>query len=128
MAGTKLVLCGLVALSALSACGGSDKESAVGTPATTQCAPGQYFDGRVCQSQSGTPVATATPAATVPGAAPAATAPAIPGLPGIATTSAGPTATPLESRDRAGRYVVDCAAGRHRGRPGRQGRGRCDRR
>ena len=95
MAGTKLVLCGLVALSALSACGGSDKESAVGTPATTQCAPGQYFDGRVCQSQSGTPVATA-PAATVPGAAPAATAPAIPGLPGVATTSAGPTATPLD--------------------------------
>jgi hypothetical protein len=95
MAGTKLVLCGLVALSALSACGGSDKESAVGTPATTQCAPGQYFDGRVCQSQSGTPVAT-TPAATVPGAAPAATAPAIPGLPGVATTSAGPTATPLD--------------------------------
>ena len=97
MAGTKLVLCGLVALSALSACGGSDKESAVGTPATTQCAPGQYFDGRVCQSQSGTPVATATPGATVPGATPAATAPAaIPGLPGVATTTAGPTATPLD--------------------------------
>ncbi|MEO6602026.1 MAG: hypothetical protein ABIQ16_19255 [Polyangiaceae bacterium] len=96
MAGTKLVLCALVALSALSACGGSDKESAVGTPATSQCAPGQYFDGRVCQSQSGTPAATATPAGTVPGAAPAATAPAITGLPGIATTSAGPTATPLD--------------------------------
>ena len=97
MAGTKLVLCGLVALSALVACGGSDKESAVGTPATTQCAPGQYFDGRVCQSQSGAPVATATPAATVPGATPAGTAPAaIPGLPGVATPTAGPTATPLD--------------------------------
>jgi hypothetical protein len=49
----------------------------------------------VCQSQSGTPAATATPAATVPGAAPAATPP-ITGLPGVATTSAGPTATPLD--------------------------------
>ncbi len=95
MAGTKLVLCGFVALSALSACGGDDKSSLVGQPATSQCAPGQYFDGRICQSQTGTatPVATATPGAT---AAPGATAPtALPGLP-VATTTAGPTATPLD--------------------------------
>ena len=98
MAGTKLVLCALVALSALSACGGDDKTSNVGQPAATQCAPGQYFDGRICQSQTGAP-ATATPVAGTPGAAPAAApgaAPAgIPGLP-VATASAGPTATPLD--------------------------------
>ena len=96
MAGTKLVLCGLVALSALSACGGSDKESVVGQPGTTQCAPGQYFDGKICQSSTGT--ATPAPASTVPAgtAAPAATTPVgLPGLP-VATTSAGPAATPLD--------------------------------
>lgn len=95
MAGTKLVLCGLVALSALSACGGSDKEAVVGQPGTTQCAPGQYFDGRICQSSTGsaTPVPTVAPAGTTPapGTAPAG----IPGLP-VATTATGPTATPLD--------------------------------
>jgi len=99
MAGTKLVLCALVALSALSACGGDDKTSNVGQPAAQQCAPGQYFDGRICQSQTGAPVAGApgaAPAATVPGAAPASTAPAgLPGLP-VATASSGPSATPLD--------------------------------
>jgi len=98
MAGTKLLLCGLVALSALWACGGDDKASNVGQPAATQCAPGQYFDGRICQSQTGAP-ATPAPVAGTPGAAPAAApgaAPgAIPGLP-VATTTAGPTATPLD--------------------------------
>jgi hypothetical protein len=102
MAGTKLVLCAVVALSALSACGGDDKTSNVGQPAATQCAPGQYFDGRICQSQTGAPVAAmpgAAPAATVPGAAPAATPGAAPaGLPGlpVATAASGPTATPLD--------------------------------
>ena len=93
MAGTKLVLCGLVALGALSGCGGEDKQSDVGQPTATQCAPGQYFDGRICQSQTGTAPAATTPVAT----APAATTPAaIPGLPGVATTSSGPAATPLD--------------------------------
>ncbi|HEX3775366.1 MAG TPA: hypothetical protein VHV51_12935 [Polyangiaceae bacterium] len=84
-------------MSAVVGCGGDDKNSNVGQPGATQCPPGQYFDGRICQSQTGAPVATvpgAAPAGTVPGAAPTAPA-AIPGLP-VATASSGPTATPLD--------------------------------
>lgn len=95
MAGTKLLLCGLLALGAVSACGGDEKQAVVGPPTGPQCAPGQYFDGRICQSQTG----ATTPAGTVPaGTAPAATTPApgaMPPLP-VATTSAGPAATPLD--------------------------------
>jgi len=90
MAGTKLVLCGLVALSALVGCGGGDKQSNVSQPPATQCAPGQYFDGRTCQSPTGTAATpTAAPAATAPAAVPTA-------IPGVATTTTGPAATPLD--------------------------------
>jgi hypothetical protein len=101
MAGTKLVLCAWVALSALPACGGDDKSSNVGQPAATQCPPGQYFDGRICQSQTGAAPAATTPGAApgtgAPGAAPAGTAAGggLPGLP-VATAASGPTATPLD--------------------------------
>lgn len=95
MAGTKLVLCGLVALSALAGCGGDKQEALAPGATTTQCAPGQYFDGRICQSQTGA-APTATPTATPTTAAPAGTVPsAIPGLP-VATTTQGAAATPLD--------------------------------
>jgi len=81
----------LVALSALVGCGGGDKQSNVSQPQATQCAPGQYFDGRTCQSPTGTQPTAATPVAT------AAPTPALPtAIPGVATTTAGPTATPLD--------------------------------
>jgi hypothetical protein len=90
MAGTKLVLCGLVALGALAGCGGDDKQAVTGQPTGTQCAPGQYFDGRICQAPSGpAPAATTAPVATAPAALPTA-------IPGVATTSTGPAATPLD--------------------------------
>jgi len=93
----------LVALSELSGCDGDDKQAVTGQPTATQCPPGQYFDGRICQAPTGTvpaattPVATAPPAGTVPGA-----------IPGVATTAQGPLATPL---DPATAQVVTAAIG-----------------
>src|SRR5687767_1755526 len=86
----------LSGLGLLSACGGDDKPAETGGAGATQCPPGQYFDGRFCQTQGVAPGGTA-PAGTA--TAPAGTTPpggvALP--PGtIATAAAGPTATPLD--------------------------------
>ena len=83
----------LSGLGLLTACG-EDKPAETGQPGAVQCPPGQYYDGRFCQTQGAAPGATtAAPATTAP---PAGTAPgAVP--PGVvATTTAGPTATPLD--------------------------------
>jgi hypothetical protein len=82
----------LSGLGLLAACG-EDKPAETGQPGSVQCPPGQYYDGRFCQQQGAAPGATtAAPATTA--AAPGTTAPA--GIPGVATTTAGPTATPLD--------------------------------
>lgn len=88
----------LSSLGLLAACG-EDKPAETGGTGAVQCPPGQIYDGRLCQT-----VGAATPAATTP--APAATTPApgtaatpgtaIPGLPGIATPTTGPTAQALD--------------------------------
>jgi hypothetical protein len=83
-------------LSLLAACG-EDKPAETGGTGAVQCPPGQIYDGRLCQTVGATPGAptAATPGTTAPATtAPAATAP--PGLPGIATTTSGPTATALD--------------------------------
>ena len=75
------------ALGLVTGCGGDDKPANTG--GMQQCPPGQYFDGRICQTQ-GAPAGTAP----APAPAPAGTAPA-PALP-VATTATGPNATPLD--------------------------------
>jgi hypothetical protein len=79
----------------LAACG-EDKPAETGGPAAVQCPPGQYYDGRLCQTQGAQPVGTTpAPAGTTP--APAGTPPGAALPPGVvATTTAGPTATPLD--------------------------------
>lgn len=78
----------------LAACG-EDKPAETGGPAAVQCPPGQYYDGRLCQTQGAAPAGT-TPAPA--GTTPAPGAAGTPGIaiPGVATTTAGPTATPLD--------------------------------
>jgi hypothetical protein len=83
----------LSSLGLLAACG-EDKPAETGGAGAVQCPPGQYYDGRFCQTQGAAPAGTAAaPATTAP---PAGTAPAAlpPGV--VATTTAGPTATPLD--------------------------------
>lgn len=83
----------------LAACGGDDKNAQTGQPAAVQCPPGQIYDGRLCQTVGavGAPTATA-PAGTAPVATGVPAGTAAPGIPGgvIATTTAGPTAQPLD--------------------------------
>ncbi len=83
----------LSSLGLLAACG-EDKPAETGGAGAVQCPPGQYYDGRFCQTQGAAPAGTAAAPATT--AAPAGTAPAAipPGV--VATTTAGPTATPLD--------------------------------
>jgi len=84
----------LSGLGLLTACGGDDKSAVTGQPTAVQCPPGRIYDGRLCQTVGATPGATPAPGTTAP--APAATAPAATGIPGINTTTSGPTATPLD--------------------------------
>ncbi len=87
----------LSSASLLAACG-EDKPAETGQPAAVQCPPGQYYDGRLCQTQGVAPVGT-TPAATATATtpAPAPTAPGVAVPPGVvATTTAGPTAQALD--------------------------------
>jgi hypothetical protein len=86
----------LSSLGLLSACGGDDKQALTGQPGATQCPPGQYYDGRFCQTQGATPATTGTvPVTATPAPGTATPAPAT-GIPGVATAAAGPTATPLD--------------------------------
>lgn len=81
----------------LAACGGDDKNAQTGQPAAVQCPPGQIYDGRLCQTVGAPGATTAAPAATVPPATTAAPAATVPtAIPGVATTTSGPTATPLD--------------------------------
>jgi hypothetical protein len=89
----------LSGVSLLAACGGDDKNANTGQPAQVQCPPGQIYDGRLCQTVGppGAAPTAGTPAATTPGTTtPAATATAPAGIPGVATTQTGPTATQLD--------------------------------
>ena len=90
----------------LAACGGSDKPANNPQAGATQCPPGQYFDGQMCQTPGaavGQPQPAnpgATPGAT-PGAAPGTAAPgtvpgATPAAPPVATSAPG---TPAQALD-----------------------------
>ena len=85
----------LSSVSLLAACGGDDKNAQTGQAQAVQCPPGQIYDGRLCQTVGAPGATTGAPATTAPATtAPATTAPA--GIPGVATTTSGPTATPLD--------------------------------
>jgi hypothetical protein len=84
--GICLVILGAATGGAITACGGSSRQSNLNQP-PPQCPAGQTFDGQQCVPQAGpTPTETATPTAT-------ATGPALP----IPTVTPGPSATPLDA-------------------------------
>ena len=84
----------LSSLGLLAACG-EDKPAETGGAGAVQCPPGQYYDGRFCQQQGAAAAPTTAPT-TTPAPATTGTAAAPAGIPGVATTTAGPTATPLD--------------------------------
>jgi hypothetical protein len=92
------------ALVGLVACGGDEKTPAnTGQPGATQCPPGQYFDGQLCQTPgaaTGQPQpSAAAPATGVPGATtPAAGTPA---APPVATSAPGTPAQTLDATSAA---------------------------
>jgi hypothetical protein len=86
------------------ACGGDEKPANTGQPAASQCPPGQYFDGQMCQTPGAAvgqpqPAATA-PAATAPGATAPGAAPTV-AAPPVATSAAGSPAAPLDATSAA---------------------------
>ncbi len=89
------------ALLGLVACGGDDKPANTGQPAATQCPPGQYFDGQLCQTP-GAAVGQPQPVATAPApATPGETPPATGAPPPVATSAAGSPAQQLDAASAA---------------------------
>lgn len=95
MAENRLVRCVTpsVLVLGLIACGGDEKPANTGLPGATQCPPGQYFDGQMCQTPGAAVQPTQAPAAVA--TAPAVTAP--PAAPILATSAPGTPAQPLDA-------------------------------
>lgn len=79
----------------LSGCGGDDKPANTGQPGPSQCPPGQYFDGQMCQTQGVAPGAQPTTTATAPPPAATTTAPP-PSVP-VVVAQPGTPAAPLDA-------------------------------
>jgi hypothetical protein len=86
-----------IAVLGLTACGGDEKPANTGVPGATQCPPGQYFDGQMCQ----TPGAAVQPTATATTPAPVPTAPAGAITPPVATSAPGTPAQALDATSLA---------------------------
>lgn len=115
-----VALSGMVAFG-LAACGGDDKPANTGGATASQCPPGQYYDGQMCQTPGATaqPTATATPTATTPTAPPIAAPPIATSTPGTpaqaldATSLAAvtPLLSPLATQNAPGAKPVGTAIG-----------------
>jgi hypothetical protein len=86
-----------IAVLGFTACGGDEKPANTGVPGATQCPPGQYFDGQMCQ----TPGAAVQPTATATTPAPVPTAPAGAITPPVATSAPGTPAQALDATSLA---------------------------